>query len=163
MIRLLTLLAATAALCLAGTQPALAQSEPRPGHLRAQIEVPNDVRAFTEAAEQEFAPPGSNYVDLPAVVVPVTERDRLVAYAFVTIRLHLAANANEWRVREQAHFLMHDLTSISHATPFVRTGYSSFEAEPTRALWEETLSQRLTRDRMERLEILGGDMRLLRS
>ena len=156
------LLAVAAALCLAAAGHGHAQSEPRPGHIRAQIEVPNDVRVFTEAAEEEFAPPGTNYVDLPAVVVPIVERERLVAYAFITVRLHLASNANEWRVREQAHFLMHELVRTSHETPFARTGLASFDSEPTRALWEERLAQRLTRDRMERLEILGGDMRLLR-
>lgn len=157
------LIPAVALLLLAiGEVPAAFAQAPADGRVRAQVELPNDLRVFVEAAEQEFAPPGGNYVDLPAVVVPVTENGGLIAYAFITVRLHLASNADEWRVREQAHFLMHELISIAHGTPFVRTGLASFDPEPTRALWESRISERLVRDRMERLEILGGDMRLLR-
>ncbi len=159
-----TLIAALCLLGLFGQGVALGQSSsPGENRIRAQVMLPNDVRVFAESAEQEFAPPGGNYVDLPAVVVPVTDDGRLAAYAFITVRLHLASNADEWRVRAKAHFLMHDLVAVSHTTPFRRTGLSSFEAEPTRAQWESVLGARLTRDRLERLEILGGDMRMLRS
>lgn len=162
MIRVVFALCMLVAVSLAGAGIAAGDTPARPGHLRAQVEVPNDIRTFTQAAEQEFAPPGSNYVDLPPLVVPVTQSDRLVAYAFVTIRLHLAANADEWRVREQAHFLMHELVGVAHQMPFVRTSATQFVSEPTRELWEEGVRTRLTRDRLERLEILGGDMRPLR-
>ena len=128
----------------------------------SSFKLPNDYDDEAEAIAEAFAPPEEgSYVDLPSMNVPVVAGDRLMGYAFVMVRFHLKDGADDWDVRDEAHILLDAGVRIAHRVPFGYAGPESFTSEATRAALAEGFDGLLEGAPIERIELLGGDMRLL--
>ena len=133
-----------------------------PGNvIKAQFDLVNDADLEAEAAAQEFAAPDYNHVDLPKMAAPIVADGRLVAYAFVNVRLRLKPGVDVWRVRERNHLVLDALVKASHTHPLPRSGRSGFEMEPVREAWLSAARVHLESGWVEDVGVIGGDMRLL--
>lgn len=62
------------------------------------------------------------YVDVGPVALPVVEQGRLRNYVFVTVRLHLIAQADAETWRDKEPYFRDALVRAGHRTPFVVPG-----------------------------------------
>ena len=133
-----------------------------PGNvIKAQFDLVSDADLEAEAAAEEFAAPDYNHVDLPKMAAPIVADGRLVAYAFVNVRLRLKPGVDVWRVRERNHLVLDALVKASHTHPLPRSGRSGFEMDPVRDAWLAASRVHLDGDWVEGVDVIGGDMRLL--
>lgn len=157
--------AGLAAPALAGAGPS-APAGPEEG-ARANVHVssfrlPNDINEQTRAIEEAFAPPeAGTYVDLPSINVPVVRGGALQGYAFVMVRLHLAEGVDDWRVRDQSHFLLDSAVRAAHRAPFEHAGADAYDDTATRAALEAAITAHMPAASLARIELLGGDVRLV--
>lgn len=125
--------------------------------------VPNDLRDLAQAAGERFAPPDTPHLDLPAITVPLVSNGRLAGYSFMNVRLHLADEADIAPIREQLHFIMHDLVGLAHAHPFTLVSRDDFEAGGIYERWDGALDARLGEGRVTSLEPLAAGIQVQRS
>jgi hypothetical protein len=64
--------------------------------------------------------PGGSTVLMSPVALPIVVDGKLVNYIFVTLRLHLSANADAVRLRTMEPYFRDALVRVGHRTPFVR-------------------------------------------
>lgn len=129
---------------------------------RADLPLYNALDAATDAAMEVFGPDDTcpRNVTVPALVIPVVDRGALVAYAFITPRLCLARGANENRLRDDLHFVVDRMVRSSHAHPFVITE-GELDRSETHAAIFASVSEIAGEGRIERLDLLGSDLRFL--
>lgn len=60
------------------------------------------------------------YVDISPVALPVVYERRLINYVFVTVRVHLAPNADAPALRAKEPFFRDALVKLGHRQPFTR-------------------------------------------
>lgn len=172
MAQLLAYLCGALALVLSAVSPAYAAAPPSepsrpsgPGSVRStDIELYNALDAATDAAMEIFGPDDTCPRDLtvPALVVPVVDRGQLTAYAFVTPRLCLARGANESRLRDDLHFVVDRMVRASHAHPFSFVDGELNRTE-TRAAISAEVAAIVGEGRIERVDLLGSDLRYIRN
>lgn len=148
----LTLLAAPSA--LAAPPPAQAET--------SVLVVPNDLRDLATQAGERLAPPDTPHFDLPAITVPLVENGRLAGYSFLNVRLHLADEASVPEIREQLHFIMHDLVALAYAYPFTLVSGDEFTPGDTYERWDRVIDARLGNGVVTELEPLAAGIRLQR-
>lgn len=144
----------------AGEGPAAAREGAGNIHMSG-YKLPNDLTMEAEEIENAFAPPDAAYVDLPSMNIPVVRGERLVAYAFVMVRLHLRDERDEWRVRDESHYLLDAAVRRAHHVPFQLVQGERYDDSATRAALLETIHEVVGSDLVERVELLGGDIRLI--
>ncbi len=136
--------------------------EPAGGPIMSNFAIPNDIERRLDEIAAEFDPPEhGTYADLPMLTAPVVENGRMVAYAFVRPRVRLGDGLSDAEVHRNAHVILDRYVKSVHARPFERTGSEAFD----RVAAQERLLA-VTREVMGEgavsLELLGGDMRLMR-
>jgi hypothetical protein len=62
------------------------------------------------------------YVDIGPVALPIVQQGRLRNYVFVTVRLHLSAQADAETWRDKEPYFRDALVRAGHRTPFVIPG-----------------------------------------
>ncbi|WP_270375945.1 hypothetical protein [Marinicauda sp. Alg238-R41] len=129
----------------------------------SSLALPNDLESHAETAADAMAPPEGPYVDLPAMNVPVVRSGRLMGYSFVVVRVHLDSSADEWRVRDRTHLLMDAAIRAMHQTPFVYVGHEVYDAASAQAEIAQRIESILSDAEVSQVELIGGDVRLLRS
>lgn len=98
----------------------------------------------------------------PQVVLPVTQSDSLAGYAFVTPRFCLTRNANQFEFVNRMHFLVDEIVRAGHRTPIkIDADQARDDAETEEALLTVAASI-LGEGRIDRVDLLGSDIRYLR-
>jgi hypothetical protein len=62
------------------------------------------------------------FVDVSPVAAPIVLHGRLINYVFVSLRLHLAPNADAIHLRDEEPYFRDALVRIAHRRPFVKPG-----------------------------------------
>lgn len=142
--------------------PAALAAPPAAEEQAPAIVVPNYLRDLAEEAGARLAPPDTPHLDLPAISVPLIENGRLAGYAFLNVRLHLQDDDAIAAIREQLHFVMHDLVGLGHTHPFALISRDDFAAGDTYEHWQRALDARLGAGVVTELEPLAAGIRLQR-
>lgn len=58
-------------------------------------------------------------VDLPVVVLPISDQGKLTNYAYVLVRINLADGQDAWLLRSKSHFLKDAIIRKSHRVKLV--------------------------------------------
>jgi len=125
----------------------------------------SDREARAEAALEAFGPDEENcpnYAGSSVLVAPVVHREELVGYAFITPRLCLARGVSEFAVTRQMHFIFDRMVRAAHRAPMTLDADMSVDREATRAAMLAAAQEVAGADRVEGLQLLGGDVRALR-
>jgi len=101
-------------------------------------------------------------VDVHALAIPVTDNNRLAGYGYVTPRLCLARGVRETRVRENLHHIVDALLRVAHEHPFVLDGEGGFDTLASHEHLFAAAEAVAGQGTVERMILLGGDIRLLR-
>lgn len=128
------------------------------------IELFNEVDARAQALMDQFATDEdtcSNEVRSAPLVIPVTRNQRLVGYAFVTPRFCLARGVNRFQFDDRMHFIVDQMIRAAHRTPFTLNEESALAETDTNAALLAAAAAIIGEDRVERLDLLGSDLRLL--
>ncbi|WP_019961717.1 hypothetical protein [Woodsholea maritima] len=120
--------------------------------------ISDNERALAET-NQEFSTPDGPYVDLPAVVAPIVENGRMVAYAFVVPRVLIESNNAENQVRQKAHILLDGIIKVVHEHPFQNGPQRSFDDSEAHDAILAELNRLMAPVVITELRILGGDRR----
>jgi hypothetical protein len=163
MIKLAALLSLLPALALSAGAHALAPppeaDEPEVIELYNAIHERADQLAEAFAPDEETCP---NEVRTAPLVLPVTQSDRLVGYAFVTPRFCLERGVNRFQFDNRMHFAVDGMVRAGHRTPLTLDAEQSLVgAQTTQALLTAAV-QVFGENRVERLDLLGSDIRYLR-
>lgn len=137
-----------------------ALAAPPAGEEAPPLIVPNFLRDLAMEAGGRFAPPETPHLDLPSVNVPLVNNGRLAGYAFMNLRLHLVSENDIPAIREQLHFVMHDLVGLAHAHPFSLVSSDDFTTGQTYEYWEQALDSRLGAGLVTEMEPLAAGIRL---
>ena len=103
-----------------------------------------------------------NYASSPTLVVPVTRGDSLFGYAFVTPRLCLARGVSEFTVTREMHFIVDLMIRAAHRTPMTMNAEDQLGRAETTAAMLAAARTVIGDGRIERLDLLGSDIRALR-
>jgi hypothetical protein len=128
------------------------------------IELFNEVDARSQALRDQFAVDDetcSNEVRSAPLVIPVTRHDRLVGYAFVTPRFCLARGVNRFQFDDRMHFIVDQMIRAAHRTPFTLDEDAALTETETNAALLSAAVAIIGDDRVERLDLMGSDVRLL--
>ena len=144
--------------------PASADEPPPPAEPPEVIELYNEVDERSRRLMEQFAideETCSNEVRSAPLVIPVTGDGRLVGYAFVTPRFCLSRGVNRFQLDDRMHFVVDQMVRAAHRTPFTLDDEAEMaEAETNAALLSAALTV-IGEGRVERLDLLGSDLRLL--
>lgn len=121
----------------------------------------NSVEEATRALMEEFGEDETcpRNVDVPSIVVPVESRQYLYGYAFVTPRICLARGVSETRFIERLHFVVDALVRSAHQHPFHMDETGAIDREDTRTHLYAALNGVVDPAQVERLDLLGSDIR----
>jgi len=166
------LIATFCALALSATTPALAAGggggggggKPSEGAVTlSDLPLYNSIEEATQALMEEFGEDETcpRNVDVPSIVIPIASGRYLYGYAFVTPRLCLARGVNDSRVIERLHFLVDEMVRTAHRHPFQIDGQGNIDREATRELLLTVLNEATESGQIERLDLLGSDIRPL--
>lgn len=111
------------------------------------------------AADEESCP---NDAGSSALVVPVARDEMLFGYAFVTPRLCLARGVNAFSVTDDMHFIVDRMIRAAHQAPMTLNEDLSLNKTATNAAMLEAARGVVGQERVERLDLLGDDIRVLR-
>lgn len=143
---------------LAGAPPSNEADDDEP------IIMHSDRLERAEALAQEFLPDPEtcpNYTTSVPLVIPVARNERLFGYAFVTPRLCLSRGVSEFGVMSDMHFVVDEMVKAAHRTPMTLDDELLVERAPTEAALLEAARSILGEDRIDRLQLLGSDVRAL--
>lgn len=110
------------------------------------------------AIDDETCP---NEVRSAPLVIPVTQNERLVGYAFVTPRFCLARGVNRFQLDDRMHFIVDQMVRAAHQTPFTLDEEAEMAEAQTNAALLAAASTIIGENRVDRLDLLGSDLRLL--
>ena len=128
------------------------------------IELFNEANVRAQALMEQFATDEetcSNEVRSAPLVIPVTQAERLVGYAFVTPRFCLARGVNRFQLDDRMHFIVDRMIREAHRTPFTLDGEASMSEAETNSALLAAASTIIGEGRVERLDLLGSDLRLI--
>lgn len=150
------------ALAGAGAPPSGAGRTDGPANVHvSSFELPNDLAVQAQAISDEFAPPETNYIDLPSMNVPVVRSGQLMGYAFIIVRVHLASNVDTWKVRDESHLILDAAVRAVHRAPFAGLGGQRYDEDAAKAAVRAVITEYLPGNGLESIELLGGDVRML--
>jgi len=154
---LVTVLALTAGAHASAPPPA--SEEPEVIELYNAVDARADQLADAFAMDEETCP---NEVRTAPVVLPITQSERLIGYAFVTPRFCLVRGVNRFQFDSRMHFVVDQMIRAGHSTPFTVDEERELVLGPTRNALLSAAGQILGAERVERLDLLGSDVRYLR-
>ena len=128
------------------------------------IELYNEADARAQALMAQFATDEetcSNEVRSAPLVIPVTDAGRLVGYAFVTPRFCLARGVNRFQLDDRMHFIIDQMIRAAHRTPITLDEDAAMAEAATNAALLTAASTIIGEGRVDRLDLLGSDLRML--
>lgn len=129
------------------------------------IELYNVTDERANRLSEEFAPDEQscpNELRSAPIVLPVTEGDRLVGYAFATPRFCLARGYNRFQMDDSMHFIVDRMIREAHRTPYAFLGNNTIDKTAANEALLRVAREIIGGDRIERLDLLGSDVRYLR-
>lgn len=125
--------------------------------------VYNSLEAAANQAQATFGPDETcpRNLDAPAVVVPVVSERRLSGYAFVVPRICLK-RGDVFNYLQRMHLLTDSLLRAGHRAPFELDAEGRVVKDATHAAMLEALAGVVDPDQVDRLDLLGEDVRYLR-
>ena len=99
-------------------------------------------------------------VDLPMVILPVSDRGYLTNYAFVSIRINLQEGEDAWSVRSKSHFLKDAIIRKSHKrkTEILDKETNGVDQEKLTALINAAIEPWVEKQRIDSVEFLRIDL-----
>jgi hypothetical protein len=154
-----TLTSALVALSMAAAPPA--QEPASEGALirYSDREARADAAIEAFSADVESCP---NDAGTSALVIPVVDHGALYGYAFVTPRLCLARGVNAFTVTDDMHFIVDQMIRAAHRTPMTLNSDMSLNKDAANAAMLAAARSVIGESRIERLDLLGDDIRTLR-
>ncbi len=152
------------AAAMLAAEASAAAPPPEGGEEPEIIELYNSVEARSQALMAQFATDEetcSNEVRSAPLVIPVTQGERLVGYAFVTPRFCLARGVNRFQLDGRMHFIVDQMIRAAHRTPFTLDEEAAMSEAETNSALLAAASTIIGEGRVERLDLLGSDLRLL--
>jgi len=125
--------------------------------------VYNAHEAAADRTQAAFGPDPScpRNLDGPAVVVPVVDEQRLTGYAFVVPRVCLK-RGDPFGYRQSMHVLADQLVRAGHRAPFQLDAEGVVLKDATHAAMLDALASVVDPEQVDRLDLLGEDVRYLR-
>lgn len=111
------------------------------------------------ASEGEIDPSHPRLVSLPALVVPLTQDNRLTGYGFVSVRFTVASGFDHWDIREHAHFALDAIIRASHRTPVSDETGETIDRTRAEQVWRAALSQEFGEGVVDRMTFEVPDIR----
>ncbi|MGJ3232343.1 MAG: hypothetical protein ACFE0P_11140 [Oceanicaulis sp.] len=127
------------------------------------VELYNALEAAADRAQQAFGPDVTcpRNMDAPAVVVPVLSGERLAGYAFVVPRVCLK-RSGRFDHMPRMHYITDRFLRAAHRSPFVLGADGALDREATHAAMLEAVGEFIDPSDIDRLDLLGEDVRFLR-
>ncbi len=124
--------------------------------IKADWSIKNEV--FPETAMPDQAQ-STHSVDIPVVVVPISIDERLVNYAFVSIRVVLDKSVDAWKMRTSSHFMRDAVVRASHKHAFGKKGMRT-ELDKERAIQivRQAILPWVNEEQIDHIEFLSVDM-----
>lgn len=99
-------------------------------------------------------------VDLPMVILPVSDRGYLANYAFVSIRINLQEGEDAWSIRSKSHFLKDAIIRKSHKkrTEIIDKDTNGVDQEKLIALINTAIEPWVEQQRITSVEFLKIDL-----
>lgn len=147
------------------TAGAHAAAPPPESGERGVIELYNELDERADQLSQAFTPDEEtcpNEVRTAPLVLPITRSERLIGYAFVTPRFCLARGVNRFQFDGRMHFVIDQMVRAGHRTPLTLDDERQLIDAPTAAALLSAAAQIMGEERVERLDLLGSDVRYLR-
>ena len=148
---------AALSLTAAAPPPEAESEEPLIQHSDRDARAQAAIDAF--AADEETC---GNNAGSSALVAPVVHQGGLYGYAFVTPRLCLARGVNAFSVTNDMHLIVDRMVRAAHRTPMTLNDDQSLNKDATNAAMLAAAREVIGGSRIERLELLGDDVRALR-
>ncbi|MCP2670258.1 hypothetical protein NHF40_04875 [Maricaulaceae bacterium EIL42A08] len=129
------------------------------------IELYNVIDERADRLAEEFALDDQNCPNelrSAPIVLPVTDGDRLVGYAFATPRFCLARGYNRFQMDESMHFIVDRMIREAHRTPYAFLGNNTIDKTAANEALLRVAREIIGEERIERLDLLGSDVRYLR-
>lgn len=113
-----------------------------------------------EAVEEEDDP---RSFTMPAVVAPLSDaQGRLTGFAYVLVRIRVAAGQDVWSVQENAHYALDALVRAAHRVDLSTEDGSELDRARAAEVWAAVMAELHGPSAIENLEIRAFDVRLLR-
>lgn len=148
----------------AATSLASAPAAVEPASNGALIQY-SDREARAEAAVEAFSADVEscpNDAGTSALVLPVVQHGVLFGYAFITPRFCLARGVNAFTVTEDMHFIVDGMIRAAHRTPLSLNPDMSLNKDAANAAMLAAARDVIGESRIERLDLLGDDIRAVR-
>ena len=139
--------------------PPSGDGEPEVIELYNVVDERADRLAEEFALDEETCP---NELRSAPIVLPVTDGDRLVGYAFATPRFCLARGYNRFQMDESMHFVVDRMIREAHRTPFAFLGNNTIDDTAAKEALLRGAREIIGEDRIEHLDLQGSDVRYLR-
>jgi len=99
-------------------------------------------------------------VDLPMVILPVSDRGYLTNYAFVAIRINLQEGEDAWSVRSKSHFLKDAIIRTSHKrrAEIIDKETNGVDQEKLTVLINAAIEPWVAQQRIDSIEFLKIDL-----
>ncbi|XBQ15846.1 MAG: hypothetical protein ABL308_12920 [Oceanicaulis sp.] len=153
------------ALCAAALTAGASAAPAGPAQDDGPTEVYNALEEAALAAQTVFGPDETcpQALDAPVVVVPVVrgEAERLAGYAFLTPRVCLR-RGNRFDYIAKVHILNDRFVRAGHRAPLRLSDDESLDKSITHAAFLEAAGEIIEADRIDRLDLLGEDVRYIR-
>lgn len=122
--------------------------------LLASAPMPAFAGSTDDASQQEAE--SARAMDVLHLPAPVVRNGKLVAYLFVSARIHLGERTDIWRARDKGHFVRDALLRAIHRRSLAAAGRDDqVDTAAAAALIAEVTRQVLGPDSVKRVDILG--------
>lgn len=110
-----------------------------------EVEEADDPRSFT----------------MPAIVAPLSDNGRLTGFAYVLVRVRVAAGNDIWSIQENAHYALDALVRAAHRHDLSAPGGQVLDEDVAVEVWSRVLGEIYGENALERVEIRDFDVRLI--
>ena len=115
-----------------------------------------------EPEEDEVEEDDPRSFTMPTVVAPLSSHGHLTGYAYVQIRVRVAAGHNLWDVRDDAHYALDAAVRAAYRTPVSNEDGTGLDNDRAVEVWLAALGEHYGASAIERIEIRQADTRIFR-
>lgn len=121
----------------------------------------NRADAEDEEEEEDIVEDDPRAFNMPALVAPLSSDGRLTGFAYVNVRIRVAAGRNVWTMQERAHYALDILVRAAYRTPLSLPDGSGLDFERAEEVWSAALAEYYGEEAIATLEIRSSDVRML--